>query len=54
MNSAMRWGLVTFMVGITCGTLGHFLSGPAATGAVIMLSFICGAFGGLAVEDKRP
>lgn len=55
-NRAIRWALVTFAASITSGTLGHFLSGTAAAGAVFLISAgfaVIGAFA-ISLEDSRP
>jgi len=52
MKGSTRYGLVTFALGITCGTLGHFLQTEYAFLSVLAVSAFYGFFGKLAVEDK--
>lgn len=52
MKGSTRWGLVTFALGVTCGTLGHYLPVEAASFAVVIMSFFFGLFGKASIEDR--
>jgi hypothetical protein len=52
-NSSIRWALVTFSLGVSCGIAGHYLPGEMAFMAVIILSFVFSVVGALAIQDEE-
>ena len=51
MSNAIRWGLVTFMTGVTCGTFGYFLPDSGVAFSVPALSFFAAVLGAAAISD---
>ena len=49
--AAVKWGLVTFLLGITAGTLGHYLPVEASVVLIPMLSAIYAAIGAAAQAE---
>jgi len=49
-SNSIKWGMVTFSLGITCGVLGHYLPDLLAICSVILISVVFGLFGSAAVE----
>lgn len=52
MKSSIRWGLVTFSLGLSCGVLGHYLPIETSIGSVLFMSALFGIFGGLSISEK--
>jgi hypothetical protein len=50
MSNAIRWGLVTFMTGVTCGTLGHYQSDMGAFMSVLVVSMLCAILGAAGID----
>jgi hypothetical protein len=53
MSNSTRWGMVTFCIGLTCGTLGHFLPVAGAAFGVVIISIFGSLIGKFSVEDEK-
>ena len=51
-SSGLRWGLVTFSLGLSSGTLGYYLPVELALPGVIFISILFSMLGGLAIGEK--
>ena len=52
-QNAVRWALVTFCTGITCGVLGTFVPRPESAMIFSLIALGMSAMGCLAVEDQK-
>lgn len=50
-KGGIKWGLVTFAAGITCGVIGRVTPNVAdATGAVLVLAMVFAAIGAFVID----